>query len=351
MMGALFGMALAFLLDLKDNTIKNTQEVEDMFAYPLQGVVPNFSLPGDRDQLQLSGTATASLPKQIVTDLSMMPLKEAYQNIQVNLKLLDSNAEKKVIAVTSSVPQEGKSSVSANLALARSQCGQRILLIDADMRRPSQHHIWEISNQAGLTNILNHELKWEDCVQNVMPNLDVLTSGTIPEHPIALLDSSSMKAFLKNVSQHYDQVIFDTPPIIGIADTKIIGKLVDGFLFVVRPGEQTGSALVAGTRTWKAQTPDKAVAASMRQAHKKGKPLRCGGRGSETTQGLKMLFLSCRQRLKRCFNALGTTPSRDRFKKKSHSSPAGVSTHTQTQITQRSVLCPLACPQRGTAFA
>ena len=246
MMGALFGMALAFLLDLKDNTIKNTQEVEEMFAYPLQGIVPKLSLAPEVGQLQLPGSATANLPEQVVTDVSMLPLKEAYQNIQVNLKLLDNQTEQRAIAVTSSVPQEGKSSVSANLAVARAQCGQRILLVDADMRRPTQHHIWEISNQFGLSNALKREIQWEEAVQNVMPNLDVLTSGTIPEHPITLLDSPTMKAFIDSASKHYDSIIFDTPPIIGIADTKIIGRLIDGFLFVVRPGiADYGSATAA----------------------------------------------------------------------------------------------------------
>lgn len=235
MMGALFGMALAFLLDLKDNTIKNTQEVENMFAYPLHGVVPNMSLmeSGKQLQLQLPGTNVEDLPEHTI---AMMPLKQAYQNIQVNLKLQDTDVEQKVIAVTSSVPQEGKSSVSANLAMARAQCGQRILLIDADMRRPSQHRIWEITNQIGLSNILMEEIQWQDGIQNMMENLDVLPSGTIPDNPIALLDSANFNDFIKDVYQHYDQIIIDTPPMIGIADAKVVGKIADGFLFVVRPG-------------------------------------------------------------------------------------------------------------------
>jgi len=245
MMGALFGMALAFLLDLKDNTIKNTQEVEDMFAYPLHGVVPNLSLTdgvgrqlqlpgiGAGRQLQLPGTTAESIPGQTV---AMMPLKQAYQNIQINLKLQDADVEKKVIAITSSVPQEGKSSVSANLAMARAQCGQRILLIDADMRRPSQHCIWEITNQIGLSNVLQGEMQWQDGIQNMMSNLDVLPSGSIPDNPIALLDSPVFNDFVQDIVQHYDQIIFDTPPMIGIPDAKVIGKITDGFLFVVRPG-------------------------------------------------------------------------------------------------------------------
>ena len=245
MMGALFGMALAFLLDLRDNTIKNTQEVENMFSYPVHGVVPELSLPTATEQLQLPG-ATNALPEQIASEVSMMPLREAYRNIQVNLKLLDRESQQKAVAVTSSVPQEGKSSVSANLAVARAQCGQRVLLVDADMRRPTQHHVWDISNQVGLSNVLRHEMRWEEGIQNVMPNLDVLTAGTIPDNPISLLDSSFMEAFVDNVSQHYDQIIFDTPPLTGIADTKIIGKLVDGLLFVVRPGvADYGSATAA----------------------------------------------------------------------------------------------------------
>lgn len=243
MMGALFGMALAFLLDLKDRTIKNSQEVENLFAYPLQGVVPDLSLAGGTNQLQLPGSGSEYLSEQLV---SMMPLKEAYQNIQVNLKLLDTNTEQKVIAITSSVPQEGKSSVSANLAKTRAQCGQKILLIDGDMRRPTQHRIWEISNQSGLSNILQHDTIWQDAVQNTMPNLDVLTAGTIPENPIALIDSQWFQNFVAEIAQHYDQIIFDTPPIIGIADAKLIGKFVDGFLFVVRPGvADYGSAAAA----------------------------------------------------------------------------------------------------------
>jgi len=236
LMGLLFGTALAFLLDLKDNTIKNTQEVESMFAYPLHGVVPDLSLGGNNQQLQLPGSERTNMPEQVVSEVAMMPLKEAYQNIQVNLNLLDADAKKKVIAITSSVPQEGKSSVSANLAVARSQCGQKILLIDADMRRPTQHHIWEISNQNGLSEVLNGKSPWSDTVQNVMPNLDVLTAGSIPPNPIALLDSPAFLNFIAEIDQVYDHIIFDTPPIIGIADTKIIGKAVDGFLFVVRPG-------------------------------------------------------------------------------------------------------------------
>ena len=236
MMGILFGLAIAFVLDLKDNTIENSQEVEDLFAYPLYGVVPNLNPKKNVN------------PAEIANNVSMLPLKEAYQNIQVNLRLLDADV-KKIIAVTSSIPQEGKSSVSANLAMAIAQCGQRVLLIDADLRRPTQHYIWNLPNKEGLSDVLQQRSSWHEAVQNVEPNLDIITSGLIPEHPISLLDSSFFEDFVNTVSQKYDRIIFDTPPIVGIADPKVIAKFIDGFLFVVRPGVCDRPSATAAKKT------------------------------------------------------------------------------------------------------
>jgi capsular exopolysaccharide synthesis family protein len=228
LLGALSGLAVAFLLDLQDDTIKDGQEVESLLAYPIQGVIPDFR--------SLEGESRHDLPRLVSSDDRALPLKEAYQTIHVNLKLLDSTATSKIIAVTSSVPQEGKSTVGANLAVARLQPERRILLIDADMRRPRQHEIWEIPNNVGLSNVLEQTVSCHDAIQNVMPGLDVLTAGTIPDNPVGLIDSGAMEDVLATLSHNYDQIIVDTPPILGIADTRMLGKMVDGFLFVIRPG-------------------------------------------------------------------------------------------------------------------
>jgi capsular exopolysaccharide synthesis family protein len=155
--------------------------------------------------------------------------------LQANLKFLSSDKELKAIVVTSSVPREGKSEVSANLAAAMVQVGRRVLLVDADMRHPSQHHIWELTNSVGLSNILVGEAELNAALQEVMPGLDVLTAGVIPPNPVALLDSKRMASLIETFSKKYDFVIVDTPPLAGIADAPILGKMADGILLVVRP--------------------------------------------------------------------------------------------------------------------
>ncbi len=234
--GALMGVAVAFLLDIRDRTIKNTQEIETMLPYPLFGVVPDYKKNTQKKQLLLPDSATANLPKLAATNLSVLRIREAYQNIQVNLKLSDKEAINKVLVVTSAVLGEGKSSVAANLAVAKAQCGQKVLLIDGDLRRPTQDTLWELSNDLGLTNVLNQEIEWYDTLQQVMSNLDVMTSGTTPQHPVSLLNSPLMENLISSASGYYDSIILDTPPLVGLADSKILGKLADGVLFVVRPG-------------------------------------------------------------------------------------------------------------------
>ena len=103
------------------------------------------------------------------------------------------------------------------------------------MREPSQHHIWQLTNAVGLSNILVGEAELNTAVQTVMPGLDVLPSGVIPPNPVALLDSKRMASLIEAFSNSYDSIIFDTPPLAGIADAPILGKMTDGILMVVRP--------------------------------------------------------------------------------------------------------------------
>jgi capsular exopolysaccharide synthesis family protein len=108
--------------------------------------------------------------------------------------------------------------------------------VDADMRHPSQHHLWELTNSVGLSNVIVGEADFNTTVQEVMPRLDVLTAGVIPPNPVALLDSKRMASLMETFLKNYDFVIVDTPPLAGIADAPILGKMADGILLVVRPG-------------------------------------------------------------------------------------------------------------------
>lgn len=235
LVGIFLGIAVAFLLDLQDKTIKNTREIKRIFPYPLGGVVPDLDKIVAERQLFLPDKSMSDLPQLAVNNLTLLPVREAYHNIQIDLKLLDSDTAR-VIVVTSAVAGEGKSSVSANLAMTQAQCGKKVLLIDGDLRRPTQHYLWEVNNVLGLTNILEQEVQWFDAINKIMPDLDVITSGTTVKHPISLLNSSFMKALILSTSGYYDSIIIDAPPLVGLGDSKILGKLADGLLFVVRPG-------------------------------------------------------------------------------------------------------------------
>ncbi|NJO97674.1 MAG: polysaccharide biosynthesis tyrosine autokinase [Pleurocapsa sp. CRU_1_2] len=235
-LGALLGVALAFFLDIRDKTIKNSQEIEDLLPYPLKSIIPDFNKTVFKKQLLLPDSSTVRLPQFAARSIYTPQIKEVYQDLQIKLRMLDGSTTNKFIAVTSGIAGEGKSTVAANLAIAKAQCGQKVLLIDGDLRRPIQHNLWDVPNSIGLIEVLKQEISWGQAIQNVMPNLDILTSGSITSHPISLLDSLQMKLWIPILAVYYDYIIFDTPPLIGLADTKILGKLVDGLLFVVCPG-------------------------------------------------------------------------------------------------------------------
>jgi succinoglycan biosynthesis transport protein ExoP len=186
-----------------------------------------------------------------VTNMTIPPIREAFHNLQMELNLMDSDVTHKVILVTSAVAGEGKSSVSANLAIAQAQCGKKVLLIDGDLRRPTQHSVWEIPNGSGLTEVLEEKKSWADTVNKMMTNLDVMTSGNIPRHPIALLNSSMMKALILSAGDRYDCIVIDAPPIVGLADSKILAKLTDGLIFVVRPGVANYASVEAANESLK----------------------------------------------------------------------------------------------------
>ena len=234
--GLFLGVAVAFLIDLRDKTIKDVREIKRIFPYALAGVVPDVNLIDEQRELLLPSGIHGKLPEIAIANMTTLPIREAYHNLQMDLNLLESNSQRQTIVVTSAVAGEGKSSVSANLAVAQAQCGKRVLLIDGDLRRPTQHVLWEVPNTFGLTTVLEQEMAWADAVQKIMPNLDVITSGNTPKHPISLLNSSMMKALILSTSDRYDCIIIDAPPVVGLADSKILGKLADGMLFVVRPG-------------------------------------------------------------------------------------------------------------------
>ena len=168
------------------------------------------------------------------------PIAEQFRTIRTNIDFMSVDSKVKALAFTSANISEGKSTVTANVAIAMAQAGKKVLLIDADLHRPTMHQTFEVNNQVGLTTILtsaSDEIYMDQVVKpNVIPNLSILTSGPIPPNPSELLASHRMHAFLENVTQHYDMVIFDMAPILEISDSQVLAGEMDGVVLVVRQG-------------------------------------------------------------------------------------------------------------------
>lgn len=163
---------------------------------------------------------------------SKSPASEAYRMLRTNIQFSSISRELKVIAVTSSIPGEGKSTTACNYALSLVETGKKVLLIDCDLRKPTIHRKFRISNTSGLTNILLGETTIENTL-SLVGGLSILTSGTLPPNPAEVLESQRMKDFLQEMKSHFDYIIIDTPPLLAVADGQIISSMADGVLLVV----------------------------------------------------------------------------------------------------------------------
>jgi len=230
--GSLLYVVTTFLLELMDRSMKTTKEVRNIFNYTLLGMIP---YPRKKVPFNLMKIEDAA-PEHQVRDLPQSTISETYKMLQANLRFLSPDQDLKVIVVTSSVPKEGKSTVSSNLAAAIAQLGRQVLLIDADLHHPQQHHIWQLTNEVGLSEVIVSQATLEKAVTTVMPNLHVLPSGVIPPNSLALLGSNRMNTLIKDFSRTYDFVIIDTSPLLLVADALTLSKISDGILLVARPG-------------------------------------------------------------------------------------------------------------------
>lgn len=253
LLALLAAAATAYVLETLDRSIKTVEQAKQAFGVPLLGVIPHHV---KFKNAASAGMYSDQLADPVIRDAPASALTAAYRMLQANLKFLNSDREAKIITVTSSMPKEGKSTVSANLALAMAQSGRRVLLVDADMHRPIQHRIWDLSNEIGLSNTIVEHTHLQTAAKNVMPNLSVLTSGVTPPNSLALLDSQRMAALVEQAASEYDVVIIDTPPLGGASDALILGKMGDGILLVVRPEwvDQGSAALAKGLLEQTGQT-------------------------------------------------------------------------------------------------
>ncbi|WP_169088042.1 CpsD/CapB family tyrosine-protein kinase [Paenibacillus sp. PL91] len=180
------------------------------------------------------------MPKwNLITELNpKSPISEGYRMLRTNIEFSTINQKLQIIMVTSSKPSEGKSTTCANMAVAFAQANKKVLLIDADLRKPSQHHIFGKSNRTGLTTALFNQLKLEDIIQFTgTENLSIIQAGPTPPNPSELLSSDQMADLLKTARERYDVIIIDTPPIMSVTDAQIVATQSDGVVLVVDSGK------------------------------------------------------------------------------------------------------------------
>ncbi|HWQ43315.1 MAG TPA: CpsD/CapB family tyrosine-protein kinase [Desulfosporosinus sp.] len=174
----------------------------------------------------------------ITLEQSKSPVSEAYRTLRTNVQFTSVDSETKKIMITSSGPQEGKSSTVANLAVSMAQAGKSVLVIDADLRNPTQHKLFGVDNGLGLSVALVQDLDYRKYLQETeVPGVTLLTGGPIPPNPAELVGSKRMKHLIKEVSEQFDIILIDTPPIIAVTDAAILAQEVDGVILVLASGE------------------------------------------------------------------------------------------------------------------
>ena len=182
----------------------------------------------------------AEMRSETISDKSKFAIVESYKSARSNIMFSLSADDDKLFAVTSYSKGEGKSTVSANLAISFSKMEKKVLLVDCDLRRPNIHNIFKIKNQAGLSNVIGKMVEFEEVIhRNVLPNLDILPSGTIPPNPSELLCSPKFTNLIKKLYEEYDYIIFDTPPIGVVADALLLKDIIAGFVVVLRERSTT----------------------------------------------------------------------------------------------------------------
>lgn len=163
-------------------------------------------------------------------------ISEAFRALRTNLQFTSVDNKVKSILITSSLPNEGKSTIIKNLAYALAMTGSRIIVIDCDLRNPTVHQMFKISNMNGLTNIIVEDANYQKYVisDKEYDNLDIIPSGPIPPNPSELLGSNKMKSFINNLKEDYDYVLLDAPPVLLVTDPTVLAPIVDGVILVVQ---------------------------------------------------------------------------------------------------------------------
>ncbi len=227
------GVVLA--IEYFDESVRTEEGILELTGLGTLGVVANMK--GDKDRPEMYRLATLLFPRSAVA--------EAYRTLRTNIEFASVDDPTRTLLVTSAAPNEGKTVTAANLAVVFAQADRKVLLVDADLRKPGVHAIFDLPNAHGLTTLLRSDDVSVDAVAHVteLANLSVLTSGPLPPNPAELLGSQRMRLVVDRLTKNADMVIFDSPPVRAVADANILGSFLDGTVFVIDAGRSRRGAV------------------------------------------------------------------------------------------------------------
>jgi succinoglycan biosynthesis transport protein ExoP len=278
MIGLLGGLGLAFLFDRLDVTVKDSDDIKKYAGMPMLGMVPEFFgnglKRGYRKAHEEENPEAEEKPKLVGTQFEDKVLSavgwrkpesqggeqesmdlivhfsprssfsEYYRSIRTTLLLSATDAKKQAIIVTSALPQEGKTATASNLAVALAQAGKSVVIIDADLRKPRLHKIFQVKNLNGLTKYLTASLPPADLLRATpIPKLSLINAGPVPPNPVELLGSEKMANLIDLLREPFDFILVDTPPVLAVSDAMVLGPRLNGAILVVRGGKTPREAL------------------------------------------------------------------------------------------------------------
>jgi capsular exopolysaccharide synthesis family protein len=256
--GLVLGLGLVWLRDTLDSSLKTPEDVEEVLGITFLGLLPmtDDDEPArgrsgkKRRRREAAANAVLGAPELVVHNRPHSGFAEAARSIRTNLLFTNPDHPYRKLLVTSAAPSEGKTTVACSIAVALAQSGQRVCIIDCDLRRPRLHRIFGRAGDAGVTNVLVGESTVQDVARPTqIENLWCIPSGPTPPNPADLLHSDRFRKFLETAGEMFDRIVIDSPPLVAVTDSAIISTIVDGTVFVIRGFKTARTLGLQGLRT------------------------------------------------------------------------------------------------------
>ncbi|RKY56100.1 MAG: hypothetical protein DRP89_02060 [Candidatus Neomarinimicrobiota bacterium] len=241
------GVGIAFIKEYLDHSVRTDEDLERAGLSAI-AVVPTINVKRAIEKMEKVGkdiNGERSLQSRLVSHFDpKSPVAEAYRTLRTNIQFMSPDKPLKTLVVSSAGPKDGKSTTVANLAITFASLGKKTLLLDADLRKPILHKVFDVPRSPGLVHGVIEEIDFSDIIQKTeVPNLHLITCGEVPPNPSELLASQKLKNLLEKMKNEFDIILIDSPPIIAVTDASILSKVADGLLLVVRAGGTDTRAL------------------------------------------------------------------------------------------------------------